>query len=84
MNGMTLTWKRTPANTVVPVGPGVYFAPAKGASLTARAAVLSGLLPPEAVIARRTAAWIWGLDVLPPGMDETDWPVDLITPEPST
>lgn len=84
MNGMTLTWKRTPANTIVPVGPGVYFAPAKGASLTARAAVLSGLLPPEAVIARRTAAWIWGLDVLPPGMDETDWPVDLITPEPST
>jgi hypothetical protein len=83
MNGMTLTWKRTPANTVVPVGPGVYFAPAKGASLAARAALLSGLLPAEAVIGRRTAAWIWGLDVLPPGVDETDWPVDLITPEPA-
>lgn len=65
---------------IVPVGPGAYFVPVKGASLTARAAALSGLLPDDVVIARRTAAWIWGLDVLPPGVNEADWDVELITP----
>ncbi|SFN29865.1 hypothetical protein [Actinomadura madurae] len=79
MNGFSLTWKRTAAG-IVPVGPGAYFVPVKGASLTARAAALSGLLPDDVVIARRTAAWIWGLDVLPPGVNEADWDVELITP----
>jgi hypothetical protein len=83
MNGLGLTWKRTSADSIVPVGPGVYFVPAEGGSLTARAAALSSLLPDEAVVARRTAAWIWGLDVLPPGVNEADWGVDLITPRTS-
>ncbi|GAA1826447.1 hypothetical protein [Actinomadura chokoriensis] len=83
MNAVNLTWKRTSADSIVPVGPGVYFVPAEGDSLTARAAALSGLLPHEAVVARRTAAWIWGLDVLPPGVNEADWGVELITPTPS-
>ncbi|XRQ16287.1 hypothetical protein ACN3XK_37125 [Actinomadura welshii] len=78
MNGFILTWKRVAADSVIPVGPGVYFVPVKGASLAARAAALSDLLPENVVIARRTAAWIWGLDVLPPGVNETDSDVELI------
>ncbi|MFI0481467.1 hypothetical protein [Actinomadura sp. 9N215] len=80
MDGYSVTWKRTAADSIVPVGNGVYFAPVKGASLAARAAALSGLLPQEVVVARRAAAWIWGLDVLPPGVDEADWNVELIDP----
>ncbi|WP_433468862.1 hypothetical protein [Spirillospora sp. CA-128828] len=83
MDGFSLTWKRTAADSIVPVGPGAYFVPVKGASLAARAAALSSLLPEEVVIARRTAAWIWGLDVLPPGVNEVDWDVELITPQKS-
>lgn len=80
MDGFSLTWKRTTADSIVPVGPGVYFVPVEGASLAARAAALSRLLPEEAVVARRTAAWIRGLDVLPPGVDEADWDVELTAP----
>lgn len=83
MNRFGLTWRRTAADSIVPVGEGVSFAPVKGASLAARAAALSSLLPPEVVVARRTAAWIWGLDVLPPGVNEADWDVELITPSTS-
>jgi hypothetical protein len=83
MNGFSLTWKRTAAGSIVPIGRDAYFVPVKGASLAARAAALSGLLPAEVVIARRTAAWIWGLDVLPPGVNEADWDVELITPRTS-
>jgi hypothetical protein len=83
MNGFSLSWKRTAAGAIVPTGPGAYFVPVKGASLAARATALSGLLPEEVVIARRTAAWIWGLDVLPPGVNEADWDVELITPRTS-
>lgn len=75
MDGFSLTWKRTAADSVVPV---------KGASPAARAAALSGLLPGDVVIARRTAAWIWGLDVLSPGVDEASWDVELITSASST
>ncbi|MFI0406761.1 hypothetical protein [Actinomadura sp. 3N508] len=81
MNGFSITWKRASADSIVPVGAGVYFVPVKGASLASRAAALSDLLPQDVVVARRTAAWIWGLDVLPPGVDEADWDVELITPE---
>lgn len=83
MDGFSLTWERTAADSIVPIGPGVYFVPVKGASLASRAAALSSLLPREVVVARRTAAWIWGLDVLPPGMNEADWDVELITPNAS-
>ncbi|MES9605846.1 hypothetical protein [Actinomadura sp. NPDC000929] len=82
MDGFTLTWKRTAADSIIPVGPDAYFVPVKGTGLAARAAALSSILPPEAVIARRTAAWIWGLDVLPPGVSELDWDVELVTPRP--
>ncbi|WUI04215.1 hypothetical protein OHR68_21235 [Spirillospora sp. NBC_00431] len=80
MDGFSLSWKRAGGDLVVPVGGGVYFVPVKGASLAARAAALSRLLPQDVVVARRAAAWIWGLDVLPPGVDEADWNVELITP----
>ncbi|MEV3924269.1 hypothetical protein [Actinomadura coerulea] len=80
MDGFTLTWKRTTSGSIIPIGPDAYFVPVKGAGLAARAAALSGVLPPEVVIARRTAAWIWGLDVLPPGVNELDRDVDLISP----
>ncbi|WP_433237450.1 hypothetical protein [Actinomadura nitritigenes] len=83
MNGFGITWKRTSGGPAVPVGPGVHVTPGTGSPLTVRAAALSGLLPPDAVIARRTAAWIWGIDVLPPGVNETDWDVELITPGPA-
>ncbi len=80
MNGSSFMWKRTAAGSIVPAGPGVCFTPAGDSSLTARAAALSSLLPREVVIARRTAAWIWGLDVLPPGANEADWDVEVIGP----
>ncbi|NDU71560.1 hypothetical protein GWI34_02820 [Actinomadura sp. DSM 109109] len=83
MDGFTLTWKRI-ADSIIPIGPDAYLVPVKGAGLAARAAALSRMLPPEALIARRTAAWIWGLDVLPPGVDELDWGVELVTPGTSS
>ncbi|MFI0348852.1 hypothetical protein [Actinomadura sp. 9N407] len=52
------------------IGAGAEESPA------ARAALI-GRLGPSGVVARRTAAWIWGLDVLPPGLDEPEWDVDL-------
>ncbi|WP_019634224.1 hypothetical protein [Actinomadura atramentaria] len=32
----------------------------------------------DATVARRTAAWIWGLDVLPPGADPREPPLEVI------
>jgi len=81
MDGFSLTWKRTAADSIIPVGPGAYVGPVKGASLTARAAALSRLLPDDVVVARRTAAWIWGLDVYP-GCGRGDRDVELITLTP--
>ncbi|WP_141576845.1 hypothetical protein [Actinomadura sp. WMMA1423] len=83
MNGFTLTWKRATSDSVIPVGPGAFPIPVKGAGLAARAAALSSLLPQEVVIGRRTAAWLWGLDVLPPGVREIDWDVEFLTPHSS-
>ncbi|MGI5202512.1 hypothetical protein ACQEU6_13195 [Spirillospora sp. CA-108201] len=82
MDGFTLTWKRTAADSIIPIRPDSYFVPVNGTGLSARAEALSGILPQECVVARRTAAWVWGLDVLPPGVNELDWDVELITPEP--
>jgi hypothetical protein len=48
--------------------------------LRARAAVLSRRLPVYAVVGRRTAAWLWGLDVLPPGASAANWPVEILVP----
>ncbi|GAA3959756.1 hypothetical protein GCM10023085_47750 [Actinomadura viridis] len=39
---------------------------------------LPGAALPPKVVARRTAAWIWGLDVLPPGAARMGWELDLV------
>lgn len=36
---------------------------------------------PGSAICRSTAAWLWGIDVLPPGLTEQDAPVELFVPE---
>ncbi|WP_242902241.1 hypothetical protein [Actinomadura terrae] len=82
MDAPTLSWTRDTDGSITPTGPGIPVASPMGASLMARARTLSELLPEEAVVARRAAAWIWGLDVLPPGVNEADWAVELITPGP--
>lgn len=48
--------------------------------LRARAVVLSRRLPGYAIVGRRTAAWLWGLDVLPPGVSASAWPVEVLVP----
>jgi hypothetical protein len=48
--------------------------------LRARAIVLSRRLPVYAIVGRRTAAWLWGLDVLPPGVSASSWPVEVLVP----
>jgi hypothetical protein len=48
--------------------------------LRVRAAALSRRLPPYAIVGRRSAAWLWGLDVLPPGVSQYDWPVEMLVP----
>ncbi|MBO2451066.1 hypothetical protein J4573_28480 [Actinomadura barringtoniae] len=35
---------------------------------------------PQAVIGHRSAAWLWGLDVLPPGSLQSDWRIELLVP----
>ncbi|PRX06780.1 UNVERIFIED_ORG: hypothetical protein CLV66_102111 [Actinomadura viridilutea] len=75
-----LTWRRVRSGLAVPVGVDTAVPLERADSLTARAAVISRLLAPDAVIARRTAAWIWGLDVLPPGVDERRWDVEVALP----
>ncbi|MFC0041717.1 hypothetical protein [Actinomadura rayongensis] len=47
-------------------------------SLRARAATVTRTHGPAAAVARRTAARLWGVDVLPPGTDETTCPIDVI------
>ncbi|WP_192809943.1 type IV toxin-antitoxin system AbiEi family antitoxin [Actinomadura rudentiformis] len=66
-----LTWRRTDGGLIAPDGL---------PSLSARAQLMSRLLPPHVVIGRRTAAWIWGLDVLPPGTGQAGWKVELLVP----
>ena len=46
------------------------------ASAAGRAALIGRLDPPR-VVARRTAAWIWGLDVLPPGPPKPEQEIDM-------
>ncbi|MEW2353972.1 hypothetical protein [Spirillospora sp. NPDC029432] len=48
----------------------------------ARAALIARLAP-SGVVARRTAAWIWGLDVLPPGRNASEWEIDLARSPPA-
>lgn len=48
--------------------------------LRARAAAFSRRLPTYAIVGRRAAAWLWGLDVLPPGVSASTWPVEVLVP----
>jgi hypothetical protein len=48
--------------------------------LRARAVALSRRLPGYAIVGRCTAAWLWGLDVLPPGVPASAWPVEVLVP----
>ncbi|MFC9975817.1 hypothetical protein ACFVH6_33510 [Spirillospora sp. NPDC127200] len=51
-----------------------------GESVADRALAVGPLVPEGAVVARGTAAWVWGLDVSPPGTREAEREVDLILP----
>ncbi|MFC6882086.1 MULTISPECIES: hypothetical protein [Actinomadura] len=76
------TWKRAADAHLVPITPGAV--PTREAArplpLTVRAALASRLLPPEIAVARRTAAWIWRLDVLAPGTTAAGSHVELTGP----
>jgi 3-hydroxyacyl-CoA dehydrogenase-like protein len=52
------------------------------ATNTIRARAILQDLPPHVVVAGRSAAWIWGYDVLPLQSSEEDWPIDLIADQP--
>ncbi|GAA4083313.1 hypothetical protein [Actinomadura miaoliensis] len=75
-----LTWKRIRNGLAVPVTVDTDLEFERADSLAVRASMISRLLAPHAVIARRTAAWIWGLDVLPPGVNQWQWDVELVRP----
>ncbi|MEU5878966.1 hypothetical protein [Spirillospora sp. NPDC047279] len=48
--------------------------------LTARALDVIRAAPPDFVVARSTAAWLWGLDVLPSGTGRADLTIELLRP----
>jgi len=50
--------------------------------LETRCRALRAVLPATAVVGRRTAAWLWGLDVFPPGETQRDRPVELLAEPP--
>jgi len=52
--------------------------------LALRAAAVTLVRPPGAVAARLTAAWLHGLDVLPPGRSIADLPLEFIVPRGSS
>ncbi|MCP2339499.1 hypothetical protein [Actinomadura rupiterrae] len=66
----TLTWTKASDHKIRPLADG-------------RPGRLADILPAGAVIARRTAAWIWGIDVLAPGARPNEWDLDLILAEPA-
>lgn len=78
------TWRRTQAGDLVQLTIGAYLPQAEARDLRARASVISRRLPHYVVVCRRTAAWLWGLDVLPPGVSPGDWPVELLVPPDRT
>ncbi|RFU36419.1 hypothetical protein DZF91_38165 [Actinomadura logoneensis] len=65
-----LTWTKASDHTIRPL-------------LDGRPRRLADVLPVGAVIARATAAWLWGLDVLPPGARRGGWELDLVLPPES-
>ncbi len=49
-----------------------------------RAVAVALIRPPGTVVARLTAAWLHGLDVLPPGRSISDLPLEFIVPQGSS
>ncbi|MGH3390906.1 MAG: hypothetical protein ACRDOO_18730 [Actinomadura sp.] len=72
-------WQRTRAGLVTRLSRDVYVQ-GQANTLALRADALGQLLPRHVVIGRRSAAWLWGLDVLPPGQRAEAWPVELLVP----
>lgn len=62
------------------VVPGAYVSVDEPDSLRLRAAALTLVVPPRAVVCRRTAAWLYGVDVLPFGSHRMIPPVELLVP----
>jgi hypothetical protein len=60
---------------VASVFRGLYQVGAGPVDLASRASVVEALLPPGAAVARRTAAWLFGVDPRSPG--ERDAPMDV-------
>ncbi|WP_051468186.1 hypothetical protein [Actinomadura oligospora] len=65
-----LTWTKTSDHTIRPLVDG-------------RPRQLADVLPSGAVIARGTAAWLWGLDVMPAGARRDERELDVILPPES-
>jgi hypothetical protein len=63
---------------------GVYTTHDHADDLASRAEALQKVCTREAVVARRAAAWLHGLDVLPPGQDVADWVVEVLVPRETT
>ncbi|GII55816.1 hypothetical protein Pth03_42050 [Planotetraspora thailandica] len=59
---------------------GAYYTGEHPRALAVRAQIVAAVCGPTTTVCRRTAAWLWGLDVLPPGKDAHDWPVELLVP----
>lgn len=65
---------------VVRVSRGAFAGVSEAETLRGRSEALCAVLPRWAIGCRRTAAWLWGLDVLPPGVAEARWPVEIVVP----
>jgi len=59
---------------------GVYVDKAVPDGLDLRARALAKVIPPDTVVCRRTAAWLWGVDILAMGAHLVVPPVDLMGP----
>jgi hypothetical protein len=62
---------------------GVYVASCTPDDLATRAAAAALILPPGAALARRTAAWLFGVDTLAMGSHLVVPPIDILSPEGS-
>jgi hypothetical protein len=60
---------------------GVYVDSSTPDNLITRAAAAALILPPGAALARRTAAWVFGVDTLAMGSHLVLPPIDLLAPE---
>ncbi|WP_433497772.1 hypothetical protein ACQP1K_23015 [Sphaerimonospora sp. CA-214678] len=57
---------------------GGFYAGTDPQALAVRARAVGVATSPDVIACRRTAAWLWGLDVLPPGKGQTQWPVEVV------